>query len=276
VTNAFDDIASTWRPAPTSLTGTADGAQVHKLAAFLGVEPPSTGDALPPLWHEVLLRDATPMNLLGEDGHPQGGALLPPLPDRRRMFGGSTVQVTAPLRMGEAISRKSEVTDVRATSGRSGDLLVVTEEHQWTAEGADRFHERRQIVYRRAADIGAQPVPSEGAAPDDVTWSVAPDQRHLFAYSALTYNLHRIHYDAPYATGVEGHPALVVHGPLLALWCSEQARTQLGILPSRVEFTLTSTAYLGHEVSVTTRQDDDGLQVEAWSQGRRCIQMACT
>jgi 3-methylfumaryl-CoA hydratase len=39
----------------------------------------------------------------------------------------------------------------------------------------------------------------------------------LFRFSALTYNGHRIHYDLPYATGEEGYPGLVIHGPLLAL-----------------------------------------------------------
>jgi len=29
----------------------------------------------------------------------------------------------------------------------------------------------------------------------------------------LTFNPHRIHYDRPYAMGVEGYPGLVVHGP---------------------------------------------------------------
>jgi 3-methylfumaryl-CoA hydratase len=38
----------------------------------------------------------------------------------------------------------------------------------------------------------------------------------LFRYSALTFNGHRIHYDHPYATGQEGYPGLVVHGPLTA------------------------------------------------------------
>ena len=38
----------------------------------------------------------------------------------------------------------------------------------------------------------------------------------LFRYSALTLNGHRIHYDQPYATSVEGYPGLVVHGPLIA------------------------------------------------------------
>jgi 3-methylfumaryl-CoA hydratase len=38
----------------------------------------------------------------------------------------------------------------------------------------------------------------------------------LFRYSALTFNGHRIHYDQPYATRIEGYPGLVVHGPLIA------------------------------------------------------------
>jgi 3-methylfumaryl-CoA hydratase len=32
----------------------------------------------------------------------------------------------------------------------------------------------------------------------------------------VTFNGHRIHYDHPYATGVEKYPGLVVHGPLIA------------------------------------------------------------
>ena len=37
----------------------------------------------------------------------------------------------------------------------------------------------------------------------------------LFRYSSLTFNTHRIHYDYPYATQVEGYKNIVVHGPLL-------------------------------------------------------------
>jgi 3-methylfumaryl-CoA hydratase len=38
----------------------------------------------------------------------------------------------------------------------------------------------------------------------------------LFQYAAVTYNTHCIHYDHPFATGVEGYPGLIVHGPLTA------------------------------------------------------------
>ena len=45
----------------------------------------------------------------------------------------------------------------------------------------------------------------------------------LFRYSALTFNGHRIHYDRPYVTGVEGYPGLIVHGPLQAALLLEYA-----------------------------------------------------
>jgi 3-methylfumaryl-CoA hydratase len=40
----------------------------------------------------------------------------------------------------------------------------------------------------------------------------------------VTFNSHRIHYDLPYATGAEGYPGLVVHGPLTAILLAESAR----------------------------------------------------
>jgi len=46
--------------------------------------------------------------------------------------------------------------------------------------------------------------------------SAVVDERQLFLYSAATYNAHRIHYDRDWATRVEGHPGLLVHGPLQA------------------------------------------------------------
>ncbi|MCA1322855.1 hypothetical protein [Herbaspirillum sp. alder98] len=40
----------------------------------------------------------------------------------------------------------------------------------------------------------------------------------LFLYNAAIWNAHRIHYDLPYAQGVEQHPALLVDGPLQGDW----------------------------------------------------------
>ncbi len=50
----------------------------------------------------------------------------------------------------------------------------------------------------------------------------------LFRYSGLTFNGHRIHYDQPYVTGVEGYPGLIVHGPLLATLMADLPRRSAG------------------------------------------------
>jgi hydroxyacyl-ACP dehydratase HTD2-like protein with hotdog domain len=50
----------------------------------------------------------------------------------------------------------------------------------------------------------------------------------LFLYNAVIWNAHRIHYDHPYATGVEGYPGLVNAGPLMGDWLTQCVLEWLG------------------------------------------------
>lgn len=50
------------------------------------------------------------------------------------------------------------------------------------------------------------------------SFEVTPDTVQLFCYSAITWNPHRIHYDAGYAHDVEGYDDVLVHGPLMGSW----------------------------------------------------------
>ena len=92
----------------------------------------------------------------------------------------------------------------------AGDTLVLRDAHD--------------IVYREAAKPGEAAPPQ--APPADAAWSVEhrPNATLLFRYSALTFNSHRIHYDHPYVTQVEGYDDLVVHGPLIATLLLEAAQ----------------------------------------------------
>ena len=47
------------------------------------------------------------------------------------------------------------------------------------------------------------------------------DTVQLFLYNAVLWNAHRIHYDYPYATEVEGYPGLVNAGPLMGDWLTQ-------------------------------------------------------
>ena len=52
---------------------------------------------------------------------------------------------------------------------------------------------------------------------------ITHDILQSFMYNAVLWNAHRIHYDTPYATEVEGYPGLVVAGPLMGDWLTQCA-----------------------------------------------------
>jgi len=81
----------------------------------------------------------------------------------------------------------------------------------------------------------------------------------LFRFSALTFNGHRIHYDQPYVTGVEGYPGLIVHGPLMGLLQIELARRAVpDKTPATFEFRALSPAFSGAPFTVAARREPDG------------------
>ncbi len=175
------------------------------------------GDALPPLWHWLYFLPRVPTRDIGPDGHPNRGGFLPPVPLERRMWAGSRLRFEQPLRLGMEVEKRSRVVGVEHKPGRSGDLVLVTLEHRYASAAGEAIHEAQDIVYRAAPQPGA---PQSGGTPGEeggaFTREITPDPVLLFRYSALTFNAHRIHYDLPYASEVEGYPGLVVHGPLLA------------------------------------------------------------
>ena len=95
--------------------------------------------------------------------------------------------------------------------------MFVTVTHGITGDRGADLTDEHDIVYRAAPAPGSAPPPAK-AAPAGAAWrrKVEPDPVMLFRYSALTFNGHRIHYDQPYVTQVEGYPGLIVHGPLIA------------------------------------------------------------
>ena len=55
-----------------------------------------------------------------------------------------------------------------------------------------------------------------------------PSALDLFMFSASAWLLHRIHYDTPYTIEHEGHPGLLIHGPLQGVYLVQTAESWLG------------------------------------------------
>jgi 3-methylfumaryl-CoA hydratase len=191
-------------------------APLVALSALLDREDPEPreGDAAPPLAHWLYFHPDYRQSQAGPDGHAARGEFLPPVPLPRRMWAGSRLEFLRPLAVGARVTRVSRILDVAPKSGRSGDLVFVTVRHEVSDERGLVLSDEHDIVYRGESAV----KPAAVAPPATATWEreIHPDPLLLFRYSAVTFNGHRIHYDHPYATRVEGYPGLVVHGPLIA------------------------------------------------------------
>ena len=212
-------MTSAWIGRTETAHDIVSAGAVRRLRATIGDEAPEVaqGEAAPLLSHWLHFLPSHPLRETGADGHPKTGGFLPPAPLPRRMWAGSRIEFGRPLRVGSAVSRRSTILDVKQKSGRTGELMFVTVQHEVGDKDGACVRERQEIVYRDFPPIGQEP-PKAIAAPASPGWSrrIDPDPVLLFRYSALSFNGHRIHYDRPYATDVEGYPGLVVHGPLIA------------------------------------------------------------
>jgi 3-methylfumaryl-CoA hydratase len=79
---------------------------------------------------------------------------------------------------------------------------------------------------------------------------VNADPVMLFRYSALTFNGHRIHYDLPYSTQIEGHAGLLVHGPLQATLMLNLACQINGKQPQKMSYRGVSPLVCGDPIMV--------------------------
>jgi 3-methylfumaryl-CoA hydratase len=175
------------------------------------------GDPAPQGIHWCLALPTVPMALIGEDGHPARGGFLPPVPLPRRMWAGGRLSFHEPLQIGDLVTRTSTVKSVEMKEGRTGALVFVLVEHRVECPRGLAIIEEHDIVYR---GLDAPAVRPDGQVKvqeqADIRQSIDASPVLLFRYSALTFNGHRIHYDRPYVTQVEGYPGLIVHGPLQA------------------------------------------------------------
>ena len=220
--------------------------------------------------HWCLAPAMAPMSELGPDGHPAKNRDLPPVPQPRRMWAGGSLQTLGELRIGDRVARTSTITDITRKEGRSGELWFVAVRHDYETKRGLAIRERHDIVYREAAKpgSGASPAARNGGGqprPARRTARIETSSTLLFRYSALTFNGHRIHYDLPYATEVEGYRGLVVHGPLQATLLFNLAAAEAGAAPARFDYRGLSPAISGDALAICAGEDSEAKTY--WTQG---------
>jgi 3-methylfumaryl-CoA hydratase len=145
------------------------------------------------------------------------------------MFAGERFRFHRPIRIGDTLRRETELADISAKTGGTGMLVFATIVNRVFGPEGLALEEERRTVFREEVKAGERnQAPRREEAPSDVAWRrrITPGPVLLFRFSALTFNSHRIHYDRPWATEVEGYPGLVVHGPLTSTLLIDFARDE--------------------------------------------------
>lgn len=236
-----------------------------------------TGPIAPQGIHWCLCVPDAPTAQLDVDGHPKRGDFFPPILLPRRMWASSTVQFHAPIAAGMAIQRTSTISRIQEKQGNSGHLVFVTIDHIWANEEVPLVTEQQSLVYRApSSERQTRPATSDVAL-DQTGWNrtLTPNETLLFRYSALTFNSHRIHYDAPYAEHEEGYPGLVVHGPLMASLLLDHAAQKLG--PNQLKsfaFRGASPAFAGDPIHLVGTQENQSIGLTVLGNNGRTVMTA--
>lgn len=233
------------------------------MAATIGVPQSEIvqGSTLPPLWHWLYFLSGEPSAALGRDGHPARGGFLPPVTLPNRMWAGGQLEFHASVPLDVAVEKRSTVVSVDHKVGRSGELVFVKVEHQLLHDNTKILTEYHDIVYKGASGTGSASASGDMPVAQH-SRRVKPDSTMLFRYSALTFNGHRIHYDADYCRDVEGYPNLVIHGPLNATLLAGFAQEVSGRPLKQFRYRGLKPAILGNELSINAAQD--GNQLVLW------------
>ena len=157
-----------------------------------------------------------------------------------------------------------------------GQQAPLTPEYQAVYEANMAKDKAGMVVLTEEQDLIYRdfPAPYAGntmpvAVPAEPQWAleIHPEALFLFRYSALTFNGHRIHYDRPYATEIEGYPGLVVHGPLIATLLLELLEKVLpGAHVAAFSFKAISPLFDTAPFLVCGRAEAGGKDVILWAQ----------
>jgi 3-methylfumaryl-CoA hydratase len=236
--------------------------QAARVAACIDTDPAVLDDGtLPLLWHWACFLPVVPTAALGPDGHPRRRPELDAFP--QRMWVGGRVRVDHPLALDTTAERVSRIVRTDIKEGGGGRFWLVTVGHTVTQAGATCIEEEQDLVFREASAVTA-PGADRDDEPD-AEW-VEPriaEPVLLFRFSALTANAHRIHYDHPYTTGVEGYPDLVVHGPLTAVLLADLARRRGGRAWQSVSYRARSPHFANRRFWLTGTPTASGAELAA-------------
>jgi len=195
-------------------------------------------------------------------------------PFNRRMWAGGRIEwpESGDLLLCHETKEKMELDKIEAKQrGGGGELIVMSIKKSVSQDGKEGINETRQWVFLKDGEASAAQASEKPAASKKVTSAETQFQHEvnltpaaLFRYSALIFNSHAIHLNKEHCLK-EGHPNLVVHGPLTLSLLLEAVRgTMKGRRWKSVSYRAVGPAYVGETLRLNVGVEKDD-KVETWA-----------
>ncbi|MBT5050295.1 MAG: hypothetical protein HOM58_17480 [Rhodospirillaceae bacterium] len=204
-------------------------SQVGRLAVTLDVPHPSPnkGDAVPPGYQGVFFPILAPLGSLRADGQTQGGGVTPTVPLARRRLVDVRGTFHDALRVGDDVSKVTEVAKIHVEDYGAGPTACVTVRESISTPRGLAIVDERDVLFFGEDGPGEATQPMK--LPETSSWQRTYESNPvmIFRLSACRFNSHRIHYDRDYTVGEEGYPGLVVPFTLVAFQMMEMCRLEI-------------------------------------------------
>ena len=234
----------------------------RRIAAMsdLPLQSVQPGSPMPPQWYTMFFSEVAPHAELGPDGHPRKGGFLPPVSLPRRMFAGRKTWFYGDLHIGEPAVKRSIIAAIDTKEGTSGPMTFVTVRHEFRVADELKVVEEQNLVYRGDAPAGARPKSEAKREERYQKWSEPRllDPVLVFRFSAITFNGHRIHYDADYARDVEHYPGCVMNGALTIHLLVDAARRQKSMQLTTLSARLARPLFVGETITLHGNEQEPG------------------
>lgn len=271
---------------------------------------PHGGIIAPPLFTGVGSFKPVSLSQLRADGLPssEGDPLRPPIPGARSRLLGSDITFFQPVRVGDALTRRSHLAELVEKQGRSGPMVFSVRETQITNQRGETVCVERTTTAAiregpsdnppssfkliltpsaRAQSVGPPPTTTKALSWSDVEegQAIPGMTRHIsavqvFLYGAVKGNSHLIHYDREHAQR-EGLPERVAQGDLLGDFLCQLAVRWMGPagVLRRFSYEARGPGFIGEEIIHNGRvlrrwtENEDAttglVELELWSEGNK-------
>ncbi|KAI1028009.1 hypothetical protein LB505_002246 [Fusarium chuoi] len=274
-------IADYLTPMPSHLLTTTINDLLYPSSTESRISSPPR--ALPQGHHLVYFPIQLPPSRLIPDGADPDHSPGPPY-TRRVWAGGEVIFRGDDMKLDArpAICKES-IEDV-TLRGKEGEEKVFVDVwrkygtgHETDGRTEWNIEERRTLVFMRdeegSASSSSPPRLLKYPQPPRYSTSLTPSPIHLFHFSALSFNAHSIHFDPQFAREVDGHRALLVHGPFTLALMLRFLNDRIGAGVAVYKFSYRNYAplYVNERMTINIRKvsKEDGAEGrwDVWIEG---------